>query len=184
MEEQNDSTQGSGKKLTSVIIFLSALLIVGTLVSFVGKGKKDQSLQTGLSSDTITDESPEPTALGTSTKDMEKVTELKIEDQVVGTGDVASAGKRVTVNYTGTLTDGIIFDSNVKSEFGHVEPFVFSLGAGEVIQGWDQGVAGMKVGGKRILTIPSDLAYGDSGVPGAIPGGATLVFEVELLKVE
>ncbi|HAU65242.1 TPA: peptidylprolyl isomerase [Candidatus Woesebacteria bacterium] len=108
------------------------------------------------------------------------VTELKIEDEKIGTGDTAIAGKKVTVNYVGTLTDGSKFDSS----YDRNEPFIFTLGAGEVIPGWDQGVAGMKVGGKRMLTIPSSLAYGDSGIPGAIPGGATLIFEVELLGVE
>lgn len=105
---------------------------------------------------------------------------LQIQDEVVGTGTEALSGKKVTVNYVGTLTDGTKFDSS----YDRNEPFSFTLGAGEVIKGWDEGVAGMKIGGKRKLTIPSNLAYGDNGVPGAIPGGATLIFEVELLKVE
>jgi FKBP-type peptidyl-prolyl cis-trans isomerase len=93
---------------------------------------------------------------------------------------LAIAGKKITVNYKGTLTDGTKFDSS----YDRNEPFSFNLGAGEVIVGWDKGFAGMKVGGKRKLTIPSSMGYGDNGIPGAIPGGATLVFEVELLKVE
>ena len=105
---------------------------------------------------------------------------LIIQDEIVGTGAVAVAGKSVTVNYVGTLTDGTKFDSS----YDRNQPFIFNLGAGEVIAGWDQGVAGMKVGGKRKLTIPSSLAYGPQGIPGSIPGGATLIFEVELLKVE
>lgn len=105
---------------------------------------------------------------------------LKIEDEKVGTGDVAVAGKKVTVNYVGTLTDGTKFDSS----YDRNQPFSFDLGAGEVIKGWDEGVAGMKVGGKRKLTIPSNLGYGPAGAPPAIPGNAILVFEVELLKVE
>ena len=103
---------------------------------------------------------------------------LVIEELAVGTGTEAVAGKLVEVNYTGWLTDGTQFDSSVGRG-----PFAFKLGGGQVIQGWDQGVQGMKVGGKRKLTIPSDLAYGDRGFPGAIPPKATLVFEVELLKV-
>lgn len=105
--------------------------------------------------------------------------QLVKEDLVVGTGAEAVSGKRVSVHYTGTLTDGKKFDSSVGRA-----PFPFQLGAGQVIQGWDQGVAGMKVGGKRRLTIPPELAYGKRGFPGAIPPDATLVFEVELLEVK
>ena len=105
--------------------------------------------------------------------------DLQIEDQVVGTGEEATAGKRVSVHYTGTFEDGRTFDSSVPRG----EPFEFKLGAGQVIKGWDQGVAGMKVGGKRRLVIPSDLAYGSRGAGGVIPPNATLVFEVELLGV-
>lgn len=106
--------------------------------------------------------------------------EVKIEDLVVGTGDEAVAGKKVTVHYTGTLTDGIKFDSSVDRG----TPFTFNLGAGEVIKGWDQGVVGMKVGGKRKLTIPPSLGYGETGAGDKIPPNSTLIFEVELLKVE
>lgn len=110
----------------------------------------------------------------------EQVTELKIEDVKVGQGDEAVSGKKVTVHYTGTLTDGTKFDSS--KDRG--TPFSFNLGAGQVIKGWDEGVVGMKVGGVRKLTIPADLAYGDRGAGGVIGPGATLLFEVELLGVE
>lgn len=105
---------------------------------------------------------------------------LKIEDIKVGTGEEAVGGKKVTVNYSGTLTDGTKFDSS----YDRNQPFSFNLGAGEVIEGWDLGVAGMKVGGKRKLTIPSDLGYGSAGAGGVIPPNATLIFEVDLLGVE
>jgi FKBP-type peptidyl-prolyl cis-trans isomerase len=105
--------------------------------------------------------------------------QLIIEEIVVGNGSVAAKGNSVTVHYTGWLTDGKKFDSS--KDRG--DPFVFSLGRGQVIQGWDQGVAGMKVGGKRKLTIPPDLGYGARGAGGVIPPNATLVFEVELLGV-
>jgi FKBP-type peptidyl-prolyl cis-trans isomerase len=105
--------------------------------------------------------------------------ELVSEDIKQGTGAEATAGKNVTVHYVGTLTDGKKFDSSRDRGKG----FSFKLGAGQVIKGWDQGVAGMKVGGMRKLTIPSSLAYGDRGFPPVIPPGATLVFEVELLEV-
>ena len=115
-----------------------------------------------------------------STKKMqEDVTELKIEDLVVGTGAEAVTGKVISVHYTGTLTNGTKFDSS--KDRG--EPFEFTLGAGLVIQGWDKGFAGMKVGGKRKLTIPSEMGYGDMG-SGPIPPNATLIFEVELLDVK
>jgi FKBP-type peptidyl-prolyl cis-trans isomerase len=104
---------------------------------------------------------------------------LKIEDIVVGTGKEAKNGDLVVVHYSGTLLDGMKFDSS----YDRKRPFEFVLGAGEVIQGWDQGVLGMKIGGKRKLIIPSELAYGDRAVS-VIPANSTLVFEVELLEIK
>lgn len=104
---------------------------------------------------------------------------LKYVDQTVGTGDVAVVGKNVSVHYTGWLENGKKFDSSVDRG----QPFSFPLGAGRVIKGWDEGVQGMKVGGKRKLTIPSDLGYGSRGAGGVIPPNATLIFDVELLGV-
>jgi FKBP-type peptidyl-prolyl cis-trans isomerase len=105
---------------------------------------------------------------------------LQFEDLRAGNGDEAKAGQTVTVHYVGTLTDGSKFDSSRDRNEG----FTFKLGAGMVIKGWDQGVAGMKVGQLRKLTIPADLAYGARGYPPVIPPNATLVFEVELLSVK
>ncbi len=106
-------------------------------------------------------------------------TGLVITEIVTGSGDEATAGQNVTVHYTGWLKDGTKFDSSKDRD----DPFEFPLGAGRVIRGWDEGVQGMKVGGKRKLTIPPELAYGARGAGGVIPPNATLVFEVELLGV-
>ncbi len=104
---------------------------------------------------------------------------LQYVDLVIGSGDTALAGQSVTVHYTGRLENGNTFDSSVDRG----QPFSFPLGAGRVIKGWDEGVQGMKVGGKRRLTIPASLGYGARGAGGVIPPNATLIFDVELLGV-
>jgi len=104
---------------------------------------------------------------------------LKIEDVLVGNGPAAESGQTVSVHYTGTLPDGSKFDSSLDRG----QPFEFTLGQGRVIKGWEQGVLGMKVGGKRQLIIPPDLGYGARGFPPVIPANATLHFEIELLGV-
>ena len=112
----------------------------------------------------------------------QNVDQLQIIDEVVGTGATAAAGDSVTVNYVGSFTNGTIFDASA-SHPETANGFTFKLGAGNVIKGWDEGVAGMKEGGKRKLVIPSSLGYGPNDY-GPIPGNSTLVFEVELLKVQ
>ena len=105
---------------------------------------------------------------------------LVIDDLIVGTGATAASGDTVTVNYTGSFTNGQVFDSSLSP--GRT-PFTFKLGTGAVIQGFDQGITGMKVGGKRRVTVPSSLGYGAAGYPPTIPGNATLVFEIDLLSI-
>ena len=119
---------------------------------------------------------------GPMTVDKPQITDsgLQYTDLEVGTGDEASAGQTVVVHYRGTLEDGSQFDAS----YDRGQPFSFPLGAGRVIKGWDEGVQGMKVGGKRKLVIPPDLGYGARGAGGVIPPNATLIFEVELLEVK
>ena len=100
-----------------------------------------------------------------------------------GNGDEAVSGDVVSMNYTGRLVDGTVFDSNIDPQFNHVQPFAFNLGAGQVIKGWDVGIVGMKVGEKRTLEISPEAGYGANGVGGVIPPNATLIFEVELLAI-
>lgn len=155
---------GSMKKNTVGILLVFALALGGLgLKSLTGAENSD-------SADRSADEST-----------VEVVKELQIEDEVVGTGKEAKPHKTVSVHYTGTLyPSGEQFDSS----YDHGSPFSFQLGEGQVIEGWDKGVAGMKVGGKRKLIIPPDMAYGLFGHPPVIPPSATLKFEVELLDVQ
>ena len=151
-----------------IIFFVIAVLVVGGAWWYVKRGE-DSARQEELAA-----------AQRSVQAENELKNKMNIEDVVVGTGAEAKSGNTVTVNYTGTLTDGTKFDSS----YDHGQPFSFLLGAGQVIKGWDLGVAGMKVGGKRKLTIPAELAYGAAGVPGRIAPNSTLLFTVELLKVE
>jgi len=118
---------------------------------------------------------------------MDNITSLQVKDNKVGSGAEATSGKTVSVHYTGWLYDAKAADRHGKkfdSSKDHGEPFSFKLGAGQVIRGWDQGVAAMKIGGTRTLIIPSELGYGARGAGGVIPPNATLLFDVELLDVK
>jgi peptidylprolyl isomerase len=109
---------------------------------------------------------------------------LQYIDLKKGTGAMPTKGQTITVNYTGKLTNGKTFDSNVDPDFHHVSPFSTKIGVGQVIKGWDEGMLTMKVGGKRRLICPPNLAYGPQGRPPTIPANSTLIFDVELLKVQ
>lgn len=112
-------------------------------------------------------------------KTMQEQTQFQIIDEAIGTGEMVKSGDTVQVNYAGTLEDGTKFDSS----YDRGTPFSFTVGAGQVIQGWEQGLIGMKVGGKRKLIIPYTMGYGEQGM-GPIPPKATLIFEIELLKIQ
>lgn len=176
-EEENTAEETSlgfdwGKLFVVAILFV---VVLGGIFLITNSSKDEEETELGASNGLELE--IENNEGGDS---VDSVTELIKEDVVVGEGEEAVAGKTVTVHYTGTLTDGTKFDSS--KDRG--EPFSFALGSGQVIKGWDLGVEGMKVGGTRKLTIPSDLAYGERGAGASIPPGATLVFEVELLGVE
>lgn len=153
------------------------LIVIGILLIFAYLIRQDptQTAEHEHEGETRTEQSAQPSAAPAAPE-----APLKMEDIVVGKGPSPKDGQKVVVHYTGTLTDGTKFDSS--KDRG--QPFEFTLGAGEVIRGWDEGVKTMKVGGKRKLTIPPSKAYGPAGRPPVIPPNATLVFEVELLDVK
>lgn len=175
-DEEIVVAENGSPKFIFLVVGVVAILIGVGIYFLSNKTSDNQPLATEDLQATI-ESTAEPVASDSATTKMEG---LKIEDLKVGTGAEAVTGKKITVNYAGTLTDGTKFDNS----YDRGEPFSFTLGAGEVIQGWDQGFKGMKIGGKRKLTIPSELGYGAQGAGGVIPPNATLIFEVELLKVE
>jgi FKBP-type peptidyl-prolyl cis-trans isomerase len=161
----------------SVIVSLIIVVIFAGVIIYVlmYKTKKLNSLE---NINTNQEQSTENTNIGesnnTSKDNMEKVSK---------NGLSAQAGDILVMNYTGRLTDGTVFDSNVDPKFSHVEPFEFTLGAGQVIKGWDEGLLGMKVGEKKTLTITPDKGYGDRAI-GLIPANSTLIFDVELVAIK
>ena len=160
------------KKSLFVIAILAVVIIIGFLTWELDFKKnpapQTESQETNMNNNPIIDSSSDSLTDG-----------LQIEILQEGAGNEAKAGGTVAVHYTGYLENGEVFDSNIAND----QPFSFTLGAGQVIKGWDLGVLGMKVGEKRKLTIAPALAYGTAGVPGAIPANATLIFEVELLGI-
>lgn len=150
-----------------IIIFSAAIILIYALITIVINlpGKKTEIAKTTFNA-------AQPTGTTAPSAD------LRIEDITPGTGEKANTGQSITVNYIGTLTNGDKFDSS----YDRKSPFTFTLGAGEVIKGWDQGLIGLRIGGKRKLTIPAELGYGSKS-QGTIPPNSTLIFEVELLDI-
>lgn len=168
---------------TGIIVIIAVGVIIGLLVT--GGSKQPPTPENATASDTSTTpsdtgstkgENPTPQKDATPQNSVIVKNGMKIETTHEGTGPAISNGQTAVVDYVGKLENGTIFDASKN----HGQDFEFQVGAGQVIKGWDQGVLGMKVGETRILTIPSDLAYGPNGIPGVIPGGATLIFEVTL----
>lgn len=166
-----------------VLWFAIVIVVIGVLVFLTVNRKAPTPMDSQLGSvEGSTENKVEETQ-----NNMENTTQtdgVKITILQEGNGEVAKSGDTVAMNYTGKLTDGTVFDSNVDPKFGHVQPFVFTIDAGMVIKGWDVGVAGMKVGEKRNLLITPEFGYGATGAGNIIPPNATLSFDVELVAIK
>ena len=158
----------NGGKKKIILIGIILIVAIGIVLSLKNKTKKEELNANDVENATKTE----------TNKIMSDT--LQIKDSVEGTGKAVVNGNTVVVHYTGTLENGTVFDSSLKRN----TPFSFRVGGGEVIRGWEEGLLGMKVGGKRTLVIPSALAYGERGAGGAIPPNATLTFEIELLEIK
>lgn len=161
------------KKLIQIIAVLAIIFGVYKLLTSGTPNEKVTTTASQLPIQTAATTAPKPTT-------MPEVTKLLVEDIKIGTGAEVKSGNTVKIHYTGTLVDGKKFDSSVDRG----TPFETQIGVGQVIKGWDEGVVGMRVGGKRKLTIPYAMAYGEAGIPGVIPPKATLIFDVELISVK
>ena len=162
------------KNMNIVLAVIIVLVLVGILIFISIKNKVNMSSNNNVTNNPNTEITnnvpPAPTSTTPNTNTPSE--------------QVAKSGDTVSMNYTGKLADGTVFDSNVDPKFNHVTPFVFTLGAGQVIAGWDKGIVGMKVGEKKTLVISPADGYGANGVPGVIPPNATLTFDVQLLGIK
>ena len=169
----------------NIIYSIIVILVIGVLVFVTLNGKKDAPLPEGSTEEQVSDTQAGANVAENNNMDDANVGQEGVTKTILveGTGEVAKSGDVVSMSYTGSLSDGTVFDSNVDPKFGHAEPFTFNLGAGQVIQGWDEGIIGMKIGEKSKLVISPSYAYGVNGIPGVILPNSTLIFEVELLSI-
>ena len=158
------------KKSMNIILAVVIVLVVAGILIFISIRNKVNMPKNDLSATPNTNEVKEEVNTNENAK--------------VASPQMAKVGDTVAMNYTGRLKDGTVFDSNVDPKFNHVQPFIFTLGAGQVIKGWDKGIVGMKVGEKKTLVISPEDGYGASGAGGVIPPNATLTFDVELLAIK
>ena len=175
---------------------MKKLLLVAALISVIGCDKSNTDGGKGPSTVPPINQSMNPPAPAPAPTEMPVAKDekhgdttitpsgLKYIDMKVGKGEQPKQGQTIIVNYTGKLTNGTTFDSNVDPKFGHTQPFITPIGVGKVIPGWDEGMVSMKVGGKRRLIVPSELGYGAQGSGDKIPPNSTLIFDVELIKVQ
>ncbi len=161
-----------------IVSFIIVVCVIGLVVYLLMNQKEKVNPLEGINTNKTTEQS----IADTTTKEPLDTSQNTMENTAKN-GLPAKAGDTLVMNYTGRLTNGTIFDSNVLPKFGHVKPFKFVLGAGQVILGWDEGLVGMKVGEKKTLTIPPEKGYGSQAV-GSIPANSTLIFEVELVGIE
>lgn len=167
---------------TGIAVALALVVVIGVFVfgyPLFRQAAPAQQAQTPSGAPSASDTGTR--GVGAVSGDLNNVTSLQVKDDVVGAGATAETGDSVTVDYVGALTNGTVFDA---SKNHGSQGFTFTLGAGQVIQGWDEGVAGMKVGGTRTLVIPASLGYGSQGAGNLIPPNATLIFQVTLRSVQ
>ncbi len=159
------------KDMNIILAVVICVVLVGVLVFISLRNKANTPPKNIGVSDTVSNPSVSPSP-------------APVVSNTAPAGAVAKTGDTVEMNYTGRLQNGTVFDSNVDPKFGHVQPFEFTLGSGQVIPGWDKGIVGMKVGEKKTLTIPAADAYGAEGRPPVIPPNSTLIFDVQLLGIK
>jgi FKBP-type peptidyl-prolyl cis-trans isomerase len=169
---------------TSIIISVIVIILIVVGIYFLIQPSKTASQNQNVNQQPqkVIEQNQDQQSVGADSTNFD-IQGMKVEILKQGTGDGAKVGDNIAVNYTGTLLDGTKFDSSVDPSFGHVAPFPYTLGQNRVIKGWELGLLGMKVGEKRKLTIPPELAYGPQGANGVIPPNATLVFEIDMVSI-
>lgn len=177
------------KKGTVIFVLIAIIIVIG-IVLWARASSPKETVSTEPSAESVASSSVEDTTTTMDTQESSSVAEPTVTPSGLsytvlkeGSGEATKNGDSVTVNYTGMLENGTVFDSNTDPKFRHVEPFEFNLGAGMVIKGWDEGVLGMKVGEKRRLVIPANLAYGAQSPSPLIPANSVLVFDVQVMAI-